>query len=459
MKSIITEDFITGSGFAGELYHNYAEKQPIIDYHCHLDPKEIALDKRFSGIGELMLAGDHYKWRAMRSVGIEEKLITGDADWRDKFRAYAKTVMYAPGNPLYAWTHLELKRYFGIDEALTADSADRIYDRCGEQMSGEGFSAKELILRSNVEAVCTTDDPFDSLEWHEKIKESGFEVSVLPTFRPDKWLDIRDADGFRRLMTEKGIADYPSLCARLKERAEYFHAHGCRLADHGLPRAVFATGDPDAAFSKVMRGEKLSTSEEDAFITSTLLFLGKIYAESGWCMQLHLGPMRNNNTRMFNSIGRDTGFDSIGSSVDIFALSRLLDALAVENSLPKTILYSLDGNDNYRLAALMGCFQEAPFRSKVQLGSGWWFNDQRDGMEAQLRAYANLGILGCFIGMLTDSRSLVSYPRHEYFRRILCSVLGGWVEKGEYPADIETLGRIVADISYNNAKEYFAFGK
>lgn len=458
MKGIADNDFLLRTETARELYHGFAEKQPIIDYHCHLNPAEIAEDRRFDGIGELMLAGDHYKWRAMRSYGIGERFITGDADWRDKFRAYAETVMYAPGNPLYAWTSLELKRYFGIDEALTDKSADRIYDRCGELLASDSFSARGLISMSGVETLCTTDDPGDSLLYHEKIKDSGFSVSVLPTFRPDKAVNIRNASEFRAYMEEHNIDSMGALCGFLNDRIGYFHAHGCRLSDHGLERAAFVSGDPEGPFAKAMRGEKLTSAEEDAFITYMMLFLGGKYAEKGWCMQLHLGPMRNNNHRMFERLGRDTGFDSIGAQVDIFALCGLLGALDAENRLPKTILYSLDGNDNYRLGALMGSFQEAPFRSKIQLGSAWWFNDQRDGMEAQLKAFANLGILGCFIGMLTDSRSFISYPRHEYFRRILCSVLGDWVENGEYPRDIGALGKIVGDISYFNAKNYFAFG-
>ena len=451
-------DFILGSETAKRLYKEHAEKLPIIDFHCHLDPAEIACDRRFSSVGELMLGGDHYKWRAMRSFGIDEKYITGDADFRDKFRKFAEMLPYAAGNPLYAWTHLELARYFGIDEALTAGSADRIYDKCREVLSQPDHSARGLILGSNVEVVCTTDDPADSLEYHKQIKDDpSFSVKVLPAFRPDRAVNIRDRSAWLKCMEDLSSDSYPALLSALDGSIARFAALGCRLSDHGLQRLTFRVGDPEAVFKKAFSGEQITPEEEDVYITSLMTELGARYAALGWAMQLHLGPMRNNNTAMFRRIGRDTGFDAIGEPVDTASLSRFLDGLAEKGQLPKTILYSLDGNDLYRLCALMGCFQEGPARSKLQLGPAWWFNDQRDGMEAQLRALANLGILGGSVGMLTDSRSFLSYTRHEYFRRILCGLIGGWIEGGEYPDDPETAGKIVEDVCYYNARNYFEF--
>jgi glucuronate isomerase len=458
IKNIAGKDFLLSSRTAKRLYSDYAERMPIIDFHCHLSPAEIAGDKRFSDIGELMLGADHYKWRAMRSFGIDEKYITGDAPFRDKFRKFAGMLPYAAGNPLYAWTHLELARYFGIEEALDARSADRIYDRCGELLAGPGFSAKELILRSNVEVVCTTDDPADSLIHHKKVREdSRFGVKVLPAFRPDRAVNIRERGVWKKCMEELGAEDYPGLLSALDASMKRFGELGCRLSDHGLQRLTFRTGDPEAVFKKAIGGGEITPDEEDVFITSLMTELGRRYAEAGWCMQLHLGPMRNNNTAMFGKVGRDAGFDAIGDPVDISSLSRFLDGLAAEDRLPKTVLYSLDGNDLCRLCALMGCFQEGPVRSKIQLGPAWWFNDQRDGMEAQLRALANLGVIGGFVGMLTDSRSFLSYTRHEYFRRILCALVGGWIDGGEYPDDPDTAGRLIGDICYHNAKNYFGF--
>ena len=456
MNSIANDNFMLKSPAGRRLYRDYARDLPVIDYHCHLDPRIIAEDRMFADPGELMLGADHYKWRAMRSFGIDERLITGDAPYRDKFRAYAEMLGYAIGNPLYAWTHLELKYYFGIDECLNADNADKIFGICEEKLHDPSFSAKGLIRRSGVEVLCTTDDPSDDLQWHKAIADSGFGTKVLPTFRPDRVLDARDP-GFAKYIRAAGCAEYADLLSWLSSRISYFGVAGCRLSDHGFRAVPFRDGNPEKAFRKAMRGEPLSDEEAEAYSTSVFLHCAREYAAHGWAMQIHFGPSRNNNTVMFDSIGRDTGFDSIADTGSIGALTGLLDRLEQTDELPKTILYSLNPKDNYALAAMMGSFQKGPVRSKLQLGSGWWFNDQRDGMESQLRALGNLGILGCFIGMLTDSRSFISYPRHDYFRRILCNLIGGWVDDGEYPDDPKMLGKIVSGICYDNAKKYFEF--
>lgn len=456
MKTVINDNFLLRTETAKHLYHDYAEKMPIIDYHCHLDPKWIAEDHRFSDIGELMLAGDHYKWRAMRSHGVEEKRVTGDASWREKFRAFADTVAYAIGNPLYHWTHLELTRYFGIDEPLTADSADRIFDTCSALLQKDGYSAKGLIERSGVKVVCTTDDPLDTLEYHKQIRESGFSVKVLPTFRPDKAVNIHK-ETFLPYIKRTGAKTYAELLAFLSEKMDFFAANGCRLSDHGLDFIPFAKGDAAAIFDKALAGGVVTAEEAQVYMTDLLLFCAREYSKRGWCMQIHTNALRNNNGPMYRKLGPDTGYDSIADVPAAANLSKLLDALEETDSLPKTILYSLNPNDLYSLGTLMGCFQKAPYRSKIQLGSAWWFNDQKDGMEAQLRALGNLGVLGDFVGMLTDSRSFISYPRHEYFRRILCNLIGDWVENNEYPADEQTLRAIVEGICFRNAEAYFEF--
>ena len=456
MKTIINENFILKTETARKLYNDYAKDLPIIDYHCHLVPALIAEDYRFDNLGELMLAGDHYKWRAMRSYGIDEKYITGDATWKEKFHAFAEMLQFAIVNPLYHWTHLELKRYFDVDEALTADNADDIYEHCSALLKTDGYSARGLIERSNVEALCTTDDPLDTLEHHQKIKESGFSVKVLPTFRPDKAVNIHK-DTFLPYIEQTGVKSFAELKSWLLTRLDFFHETGCRLSDHGLDFVPYAEGDAETVFNKVLGGEAPTALEAEIYMTDLLKFFAKEYSKRGWCLQIHFGALRNNNTLMYKTLGADTGYDSIADTSSTAALSKLMDALALENALPKTILYSLNPKDNYTLGTLMGCFQCAPFRSKIQLGSGWWFNDQKDGMEAQLCALGNLGVLGCFVGMLTDSRSFISYPRHEYFRRILCNLIGGWVEDGLYPNDTEALEKIISGICYYNAKNYFAF--
>ena len=405
---IVTDRFMLRNKTAEKLYFEYAKDLPIIDYHCHLSPKMIAEDYRFKNAYELFLGGDHYKWRQMRSNGIDEDMITGNGDEYEKWLGFARTMPLLIGNPLYHWTALELKRYFDIDIPLNEQSAKEIWDICNEKLKSADFSAKNLIERSNVEVICTTDNPYDDLHYHEQLKD--FTTKVIPAFRPD-------------LSEIKGD---------ITERMDYFHAHGCRLSDHAI-------------------------DEINDDIIEKMVFLGREYAKRGWAMQLHIGAMRNNNTRMFRRLGPDTGFDSVNDFEIAKGISRLLDALDRDNMLPKTILYCLNPKDNYVIGTMLGNFQKGPEPGKLQFGSGWWFNDNRDGMQEQLKALANLGCLGRFIGMLTDSRSFVSYPRHEYFRRILCNLLGEWVENGEYPEDYDALKTVVEGISYYNAKEYFKF--
>ena len=453
---IITKDFMLKGETAKKLYHTYAENMPIIDYHCHLVPKQIAENYRFRNITDLFLGGDHYKWRQMRTFGIEEKYITGDAPDYDKFIKYAEMMPYLIGNPIFHWTHLELKRYFDIDDMLCPETADAIWEKCNALLAKEEFSARNLISRSNVKALCTTDDPIDSLEYHKQLRDEGYEVKVLPTFRPDKLINI-DKDTFVDYIGQLGATTYDEVVAKLRERIAYFHDAGCRLSDHGVDFIFYGEGDAKAAFDKAMRGEKVTREEADAYKTALMLVCSEEYTRLDWTMQIHMGALRNNNTVMFNKIGADTGFDSINDDRVAEPLSKLLNAMNSNGTLPKTILYNLNPKDNYVLATMLGNFQSAPYKGKIQFGSGWWFNDQRDGMEAQMKALGNLGMLSCFVGMLTDSRSFVSYPRHEYFRRILCNLLGEWVDNGEYPANEKYLGEIVQNICYRNADSYFGF--
>jgi len=406
--SFIHDGFMLKNETAKKLFHSFAKDMPIIDYHCHISPKMIAEDYKFKNAYELFLGGDHYKWRLMRSNGIDEEYITGGADDFEKWCAFAKTVPLMIGNPMYHWTHLELKRYFDIDELLSEDTAKSIWDRVNECLAKDEFTVRGLIKKSNVEVICTTDAPYDTLEYHKTLKD--YEVKVIPAFRPDL-NDIR-----------------PDIT----ERMDYFHENGCRLSDHAVDE---------------MSDETIEK----------LIFLGEEYAKRGWVMQLHIGAMRNNNTRMLEKLGPDTGFDSVNDFQIAEGISKILNALEMKDALPKTILYTLNPKDNYVLGTMLGNFQKGPTAGKIQFGSGWWFNDQRDGMESQMKALANLGLLSKFVGMLTDSRSFVSYTRHEYFRRILCNLIGKWVEDGEYPCDMKMLETIVKGICYENAKEYFEF--
>lgn len=450
----ITEDFMLKNETAKKLYNEYAKDLPIIDYHCHLNPKQIAENYKFKNAFDLFLGGDHYKWRQMRSNGIDEKYITGDGDDYEKFKCFAKTLPLLIGNPLYHWTHLELKRYFGIDEVLNEENCKMIWDKCNEMLEREDFRAQALIKKSNVEVVCTTDDPSDDLRYHKELKD--FPTKVLPTFRPDKCVEI-GKEPFMGYIEQIGVKSFDELLNWLSERIEYFASVGCKLSDHGIEYVPYKEGNASDVFAKKLAGKDLTREEEDIYKTAVIRHCAKEYAKHGWTLQIHMGAIRNNNTKMYEKLGPDTGFDSIHDYAVAENLSKLLDSLEKEDMLPKTILYSLNPNDNYVLATMLGNFQKAPTAGKIQLGSGWWFNDQRDGMEAQMRALANLGILGKFVGMLTDSRSFVSYPRHEYFRRIMCNLIGTWVEDGEYPKDWNALKTIVEGISYKNAKEYFGF--
>lgn len=464
MKKFMDENFLLDNDTAVNLYHKYAKDMPIIDYHCHLNPKEIFENKKFKNITEVWLYGDHYKWRAMRSNGIDEKCITGDGTDYEKFIAWAKTLPMAIGNPLYHWTHLELQRFFGIYEVLNEKTAPEIWEKTNELLNGEGFGARDLIKKSNVEIICTTDDPVDSLEYHLKLKEcKDFDVKVLPAFRPDKGININKQTFIPWIeklgqVYGKAINSYDEFIEALKSRIDFFHSVGCRVSDHALDSVVYAEGSKEEIgkiFLKALKGETLTVEEVSKYKTAVLKFLGENYAKLGWTMQYHIAAMRDNNTKMFNKLGPDTGFDSINDEGIAYPLSRILDSLETEGLLPKTILYTLNPKDNFVLGTMLGNFQGTTAQGKIQFGSAWWFNDHKDGMIEQMKSLANLGLLSRFVGMLTDSRSFLSYTRHEYFRRILCNLIGEWVENGEYPNDIEFLGGIVKNISYNNAKEYF----
>ncbi len=451
--NFINDNFMLKTETARKLY-DAVKDLPIIDYHCHLSPKMIAEDYKFRNAFDLFLGGDHYKWRQMRTNGVDEEYITGGADEYEKFKAFARTLPYLIGNPLYHWTHLELKRYFDIDETLNEESCERIWNRVNECLAKDEYSAQNLIKRSNVAIICTTDDPIDTLEYHEQLQ--NFETKILPTFRPDKAVEI-GKETFLPYIAQTGVKTYDELVAWMRARIQFFHDHGCRLSDHALEYVPFGVGDAEAAFEKRMAGGELTNEEIDAFKTAMLTVCAEEYTRLGWAMQLHIGALRNNNRRMYEKLGADVGFDSINDLCIAENLSKFMDSLEYRDVLPKTILYTLNPKDNYVLGTMLGNFQKAPVAGKIQFGSGWWFNDQRDGMEAQMQALANLGMLARFVGMLTDSRSFVSYPRHEYFRRILCNLIGKWVEEGEYPADMETLTEIVSGICYHNALRYFNF--
>ena len=420
-KTFINDDFLLTTKTARELYHCHAEKMPIIDYHCHLPPVEIAEDKRWTDIAQVWLGGDHYKWRQMRSNGVDERFCTGDASWHDKFVKFAETMERLVRNPLFDWSHLELARYFGVTEILNASSAERIWKKCNAKLAGKGFSAQGLMKKSNVKVVCTTDDPDDTLEWHKKIAANPFGVKVLPAWRPDRIL-------------KEAVAKKKDPMAHLAERHKYFEANGCVVSDYGLVDIP-----------------------EKGLYADLLFECLKLDAKAGWTTQLHFNCIRNLNTRMFKKLGPDTGYDAIGCADSAVGLAKLFDRLERADALPRCILYSLNPRDNEMLATIMGCFQKGPERGKIQLGAAWWFLDQKDGMRRQLDALSTLGCLGNFVGMLTDSRSFLSYTRHEYFRRLLCQKLGEEVEKGEIPNDLKWLGQIVEDISFNNANRYFGF--
>lgn len=462
MKPFINNDFMLSNGTAVKLYHDYAENMPIFDYHCHLSPQMMYKDKPFKNITEIFLGGDHYKWRYMRSNGIDEEYITGGASDYDKFKAFCSCLQYAVGNPLYHWTHLELKKYFGVETVVTERSCDEIWEKCNKVIKDSKMSPSTLINNSNVAIICTTDDPVDSLEWHKKIKKKGhIKAEVYPAFRPDFLINI-DKDTFNgyvdKLAKVSGIEinSYKDLVEAVYARIDYFHEAGCRISDHALDGAPFNKEySAEKVFKKARDDKELSESEVESYKCAVLIDLAKKYKSLDWAMQLHIGALRNNNARMFKKLGADTGFDSIADYAIAKPLSALMNAMEETDNLPKTILYTLNPKDNYVLATMLGNFQSSQTAGKIQFGSAWWFNDQRDGMTEQMKSLANLGALNKFVGMLTDSRSFLSYTRHEYFRRILCNLLGTWVENGEFPEDYETLGKIVEDISFNNAKRYF----
>ncbi len=460
----IDNDFMLYNETAKKLFHEYAKDEPIYDFHCHLSPKEIYENKNFEDISDVWLGGDHYKWRAMRSLGVPEEEITGkDADKLNKFVKWAETIQYAIGNPLYHWTHLELQRYFGIYEPLTKDNAVEIHDKINAMLSKPEFKVRELIKRSNVAAINTTDDPADSLEYHKLIAQDEKDFKVYPAWRPDKALNI-DAPTYADYIKQLGdtenteIKCFADLKEVLLKRMDLFDSLGCRASDHAFTYVPCRKGtevEIDTAIKAALTGDELTVEQIEIYKTALMLFLGTEYTKRGWAMELHINIKRDNNTKMFEKMGPDTGFDCIADWSSCEGLTNLLDLLEYNDALPKTILFAGNPADNQVFGTILGCFQGSEAASKIQFGTAWWFNDNRDGMEAQIKALGNLGVLGKFIGMLTDSRSFLSYPRHEYFRRILCNILGEWVEKGEYADDIEFVGKLVKDICYGNAAAYF----
>ena len=465
MKAFLDDDFLLTTPTARRLYQ-VARSMPILDYHCHLDPKEIAQDRRFENITQVWLGGDHYKWRLMRANGVDEAYITGDAPDREKFQKWAETLEPAIGNPLYHWSHLELRRYFGYEGVLNGDTAQEVWELCNQKLQEPGMSARSLIANSGVTLVCTTDDPADSLEWHQQLaQDSSFPVKVLPAWRPDAAMGLERPeylDYLQRLGQAAGveIRTYADLKEALLSRMAFFDKMGCRASDHALTVAVCQPASEEElerVFQKRLEGEPLTQEELAAFQTGFLRFVAGEYKRLGWVMQLHYGCRRNNNTRMFHKLGRDTGYDAVLQGTPSLEVAAFLDLLASQDALPRMVLYSLNPNDDEGLNSVIGCFQDGTPLGRIQQGSAWWFNDHKTGMVKQLTAFANGGLLGNFIGMLTDSRSFLSYPRHEYFRRILCELLGAWVENGEYPADWKALEKMVRGVCYNNAVEFFGF--
>lgn len=464
--SFIHDDFLLHTPMAERLYHEVAKDLPIIDYHCHLPPLDLADNRRFDNLFEIWLEGDHYKWRAMRANGVSETFCTGAADPYDKFLAWARTVPHTLRNPLYHWTHLELKRYFGIDELLNEQSAPRIWERANDRLAEPDRDVAGIVKGFQVEVICTTDDPADDLAPHQAIAESDFPAAVYPAFRPDKLLTIRDTEVFNAYVDKlSAVADseivvFRNLLDVVRARHDYFHEHGCRLSDHGITCAFadFCTElEAAAIFDRARAGGDVSPEDADRFATFIMEFSGRLDAEKGWVKQMHLGAMRNTNSRQFAALGPDTGFDSIGDAPQARALAAYFDRLDRDDMLPKTILYNLNPADNYLFASMIGNYQDGSVPGKLQYGSAWWFLDQIDGMTSQMNALSNNGLLSRFVGMLTDSRSFMSYPRHEYFRRLLCRLLGKDVEKGEIPDDFDLLAPMVRNICHDNAGSYFQF--
>lgn len=465
-EKFMGKNFLLQNKFAKILYHEFAQKMPIIDYHCHLSPKDIAEDRQFENISQIWLAGDHYKWRAMRTLGINEKYITGNASDQEKFKKWAEAVPLTVRNPLYHWTHMELQNYFGIESLLNEDNAEEIYEITNQLLSQKEYSTQGLLEKMNVEVVCTTDDPIDSLEYHILAKKKGTKTKLLPTFRPDKVYNLDNLDSYINYLkslsqvAETEIASYQNLLSALQKRVDFFHKIGAKLSDHGLECLhYFEPGsfDIENIFTKAIQNQPLTVQEKQYFQFETLANLSKMYHQKGWVQQFHLGALRNTNQRMLRELGPDTGFDSIGDYPQAVALSKFLNHLDSTNQLTKTILYNLNAADNDVMATMIGNFNDGSVKGKIQFGSAWWFLDQKEGMEKQLNALSSFGILSTFIGMLTDSRSFLSFPRHDYFRRILCNLIGEDVKKGLLPKDKELLGKIVSDICYNNAAAYFNF--
>lgn len=466
MKQFMDKDFLLSTPTAQELYHDFAAKVPVLDYHCHINPREIAEDRKFENITQVWLGGDHYKWRQMRSNGVEECYITGDAPDREKFQKWAETLEKAIGNPLFHWSHLELQRYFGYTGVLNGDTAEEVWNLCNAKLQEPSMSARNLIIQSNVTLICTTDDPADDLKWHKILAEDkSFPVQVLPAWRPDKAMNLEKPDYGQYLETlaeaaNMDIQSFEDLKAALKSRMAFFNEMGCRASDHGLEYVMYVPAsdeEVEAVFQKRLNEETVTREEELKFKTAFMLFVAGEYAKMGWAMQLHYGCKRDNNTDMYEKLGPDTGYDCINNYAPSGQIADYLNALNAEGNLPKTVIYSLNPNDDEAIGTIIGCFQNSDAVGKIQQGSAWWFNDHKTGMTKQMTSLANLGLLGNFIGMLTDSRSFLSYPRHEYFRRILCELIGNWVENGEYPKDMKMLERIVKGISYNNAVRYFGF--
>lgn len=468
MKPFLDKNFLLENTTAQSLYHDYAAQMPIIDYHCHLSPQQIAEDAQFDNITQVWLYGDHYKWRAMRTNGIDESFCTGDKDDREKFLKWAETVPYTLRNPLYHWTHLELQRYFGVEEVLSPETADKIYDQCNNLLKDPAYSVRNLLRKMNVKIVCTTDDPTDTLEYHQQLKREGFEIKVLPAFRPDSAMNLSILSKFKEYVkkleevSKIGIQNFDDYLHVLKTRHDYFAENGCCVSDHGLEKIYndsYRLEDIRTIFSKALGGELITDEEHNQFRSAMLTYFAEWDHEKGWVQQYHLGALRNNNSRMMQKLGPDTGWDSIGDFSQGKAIAGFLDKLDSQDKLAKTILYNLNPSDNDLIATMIGNFNDGSSPGKIQFGSGWWFLDQKDGMIRQMNALSNMGLISRFVGMLTDSRSFLSYPRHEYFRRILCNLFGEEVERGELPPNLPWIGKVIQDICYNNANAYFNWPK
>ena len=466
MKQFMDKDFLLQTKTAQKLYFDYAATTPVLDYHCHINPQEIYEDRQFENITQVWLGGDHYKWRFMRSCGVEERYITGDASDKEKFLKWAKVLGKAIGNPLFHWSHIELQKYFNYHGVLNKNTAEEVWELCNKRLADPDMTVRNIIKQSNVTLIGTTDDPVDSLEWHKKIAEDKtFDVQVLPSWRPDKAMNLEKVtylDYIAQLSEVSGVKinTFADLCKALTVRMDYFGSLGCRVSDHGLEYVMYAPASAEeieSIFAKRIKGDTVTREEEIKFKTAFMIFVGKEYAKRDWVLQLHYGCKRDNNTAMFDKLGPDTGYDCINNYAPSSDLADYLNALRINDSLPKTIIYSLNPNDNQAIGTILGCFQDSSAVSKIQQGSAWWFNDNKVGMEDQMISLANLGNLSGFVGMLTDSRSFLSYTRHDYFRRILCNLIGNWVENGEFPADYDILEEIVRGICYNNAVKYFGF--